>query len=130
MYPRRFALAKALTAGDRVVVHHGGRRCSHRTAQYLVQAGLVREEARRITAEDESRLPELMDISRRSWEREFDLTGIIFYELHQPAPGVGLLPTPRRPRRGDNFIRLDPGSLGYDETNAWWCAVVQKVVGQ
>ena len=124
MYPKRFALAKRLSVGDRIVVHHGGRRRSHPTAQYLVPAGRISREPRPLTPQDEDHYRELLRISRLAWEKEFDLAGIAFYELHAPPPGVGLLPSPRRPSRGDNFIRLDPGSPGYEETDAWWCRVV------
>ena len=126
MYPRRFAQARALAVGDRVVVHYGGRKRSDSKAQRLVQGGWVGEEARPITQEDERERAALMRVSRRVWEKEGDLAGIIFYDLLDPPSEVGLLPSPRRPRTGNNFIRLERGSPGYDEANEWWHQITRR----
>ena len=133
MYMRRFGQAKAMSVGDRVVIHFGGPKRTDRYAQYLVQAGCVMERARPITQQDAQNLKTLLDLTCEmfpDFQRApglLERQGIIFYHLFSPPPGIGPLPRPYpQPKAGDNFIRLLPERPEYPQVDSWWRKVVPK----
>ncbi len=133
MYIRRFGQARAMAVGDRVVIHFGGPRGSDPYAQYIVQAGCVKEAAMPITQQDAQNLRALLDFTHQGFPHfQTDMPllgqqGIIFYHLFSPPPGVETLPRPYPPpKRGDNFIRLLPEHLAYPQIDSWWRKIVPK----
>jgi len=133
MYIRRFNQAKAISVGDRVVIHFGGPKASDPLAQYLVQAGCVKEQARLITQKDAQNFKTLLDLTCEMFPHFqtmpglLERQGIIFYNFFSPPADIGPLPIPYpSPMPGNNFIKLLPGCPEYPLIDSWWRRVVTK----